>query len=92
MTDAKSTGNAAFVTAADEANNLPKKPTNDELLELYALYKQSIFGDNETAKPGVFDIQGKYKWEAWNKKKGISKEEAQASYIAYVENIKAADE
>ncbi|CAG8654387.1 5128_t:CDS:2, partial [Paraglomus occultum] len=48
MSDAASTNNPAFVQAAQEANNLPTKPDNNELLKLYGLYKQSIVGDNNT--------------------------------------------
>jgi acyl-CoA-binding protein len=30
-----------FRQAADEATNLPRRPDNDSLLRLYALYKQA---------------------------------------------------
>jgi diazepam-binding inhibitor (GABA receptor modulating acyl-CoA-binding protein) len=50
---------------------LKTSPTNDELLNLYALYKQATCGDNNTCKPGTFDFKGKKKWEAWNGKKGL---------------------
>jgi acyl-CoA-binding protein len=46
--------------------------TNEEKLALYALYKQATVGDNETAKPGMFDLTGKAKWSAWADKKGAS--------------------
>lgn len=36
------------------------------------------------AKPGLFDLKGKAKWEAWNKKKGTSKEDAKKAYVAKV--------
>ncbi|CAG8488766.1 13639_t:CDS:2 [Ambispora leptoticha] len=62
---------AEFIKAAGDVKNLPTKPTDEQLLELYGLYKQAIFGDNETPKPGMFDLKGKAKWEAWTKKKGI---------------------
>ncbi len=29
----------------------------------------------------MFDLKGKAKWEAWNKQKGKSKEQAQQEYI-----------
>ena len=40
-------------------------------------------------KPGIFDFKGRYKWEAWTKNKGMSKEEAQAKYIAHVAVLKS---
>ncbi|KAJ9589837.1 hypothetical protein L9F63_027903, partial [Diploptera punctata] len=55
----------------------------------YALFKQATMGDNETAKPGMLDLKGKAKWEAWNGKKGTSKEAAMEAYIALVEKLKA---
>ncbi|ORZ36666.1 acyl-CoA-binding protein-like protein [Catenaria anguillulae PL171] len=85
---ADSTGNAAFIKAAEEAKTLSYQPSNDELLELYALFKQGTVGDNDTPRPGMFDIKGKAKWDAWTAKKGASKEDAQQKYIDLVEALK----
>lgn len=74
---------------AEAVSNLPTKPTDDELLQLYGLYKQATIGDNTTTKPGVFDFKGKYKWEAWDKLKGLSQEEAEQKYIALVDELTA---
>lgn len=63
--------------------------TNEEKLALYALYKQATAGDNETAKPGMFDLTGKAKWSAWADKKGLSKEDAMKAYIEEVNKQKA---
>jgi hypothetical protein len=38
-----------FDKAAAEVKNLPQRPTNDELLLLYGLYKQATVGDNNTS-------------------------------------------
>ncbi|EIE75414.1 hypothetical protein G6F46_001503 [Rhizopus delemar] len=77
-----------FTTAAEEVQKLSTKPSNDELLELYGLFKQATVGDNETSKP-TFDIKGRYKWDAWTKLKGMSQEEAEQKYIELVEKLKA---
>lgn len=37
-----------FKKAADEVNNLKAKPSNDDLLEIYALFKQGSIGDVNT--------------------------------------------
>ncbi len=87
MSDPASTGNAAFAQAAADVKNLTSKPSNDDLLQLYALFKQSIVGDNETARPGMFDLQGKAKWDAWTKLKGMAKTEAQEKYIELVKDL-----
>ncbi|CDK26240.1 unnamed protein product [Kuraishia capsulata CBS 1993] len=70
-----------FTDKAAAVSSLSKRPSDDELLKLYGLYKQATVGDNETTKPGVFDFKGKYKWESWEGLKGTSQEDAEAQYI-----------
>ncbi|KIZ04729.1 Putative acyl-CoA-binding protein [Monoraphidium neglectum] len=53
----------------------------EEMLEMYGLYKQATIGDNNTSKPGILDPKGRKKWDAWESKKGLSKEEAMTKYI-----------
>jgi diazepam-binding inhibitor (GABA receptor modulating acyl-CoA-binding protein) len=84
---AQDTGNAAFVKAAEDVKNLATKPNNDTLLKLYGLFKQSVIGDNTTAAPGMFDLQGKAKHAAWLGNKGKSKEQAQKEYIDLVHSL-----
>jgi len=76
--------NDAFEKAAEMAQNLSKRPTNEELLKLYALYKQGTEGDVAGERPGGFDFKGAAKYDAWADLKGIGKEEAQEAYIAFV--------
>ena len=57
---------------------------NDTLLELYALYKQSTSGDVSGSRPGMMDIKGRAKYDAWAKRKGMSKDAAMEAYIALV--------
>ncbi|XP_049778889.1 acyl-CoA-binding protein homolog [Schistocerca cancellata] len=73
-----------FNQAAEDVRKLTKMPSDQELLELYALFKQATVGDNNTEKPGMLDLKGKAKWEAWSGKKGMSQDEAKEKYIAYV--------
>lgn len=79
----------AFQKAAEDAKNLAQKPTDQELLELYANYKQVTVGDCNTERPGFLDFAGKAKWDAWNGRKGTSKEDAEKAYIEKVEELKA---
>lgn len=60
-----------FDDAAAKVKTLKTSPSNDELLKLYALFKQGTVGDNTTDKPGMFDLKGKAKWAAWDEKKGM---------------------
>lgn len=39
-----------FDKAAEDVKNLNGTPSNDDLLELYAFFKQANFGDNTTGK------------------------------------------
>lgn len=59
----------------------------EEMLELYALFKQAKFGDNTTSKPGIFDPKGRKKWEVWTSKKGMTKEAAMKLYVEIVNRL-----
>ncbi|WP_143961431.1 acyl-CoA-binding protein [Litoribacter populi] len=63
------------------------KPDNEDLLKLYGLYKQATEGDNTTERPGGFDFKAAAKYNAWEKLKGTSKEEAEQKYIALVKSL-----
>lgn len=39
------------------------------------------------AKPGLFDLKGKAKWEAWNGKKGMSVADAKEAYVTLVNKL-----
>jgi len=76
-----------FESAQERINTLTKRPSNEEFLELYALFKQATKGDNDTKKPGMFDMKGQFKWKAWNSKKGLSSDKAKQEYISLVDNL-----
>ncbi|WP_099547915.1 acyl-CoA-binding protein [Pseudomonas sp. 2995-3] len=78
---------ADFDSAVEAVKRLSKRPADDELVELYGLYKQSTQGDNDSARPGFTDFAGKAKWEAWNKLKGTSQREAQNRYIELANSL-----
>eukprot|EP00741_Cyanophora_paradoxa_P000202 tig00000402_g196.t1 len=77
-----------FEAAAGEVKELSATPSNEEMLELYGLFKQAKSGDNTTPKPGMLDFTGKAKWEAWNGRKGMSKEDAMKAYIEIAKKLK----
>ncbi len=58
---------------------------NDVLLDLYALFKQATSGDAKGDRPGMLDVKGRAKFDAWTKRKGLTKEAAITQYIALVE-------
>ncbi|XP_021517388.1 acyl-CoA-binding domain-containing protein 7 [Meriones unguiculatus] len=73
---------ADFDQATQDVRKLKSRPEDEELKELYGLYKQSIVGDINIACPAMLDLKGKAKWEAWNLQKGLSKDDAMTAYIS----------
>ncbi len=80
--------NAKFETAVQEVQQLPKRPDNDTLLKIYALFKQATEGDVTGKRPGLTDFKGRAKYDAWTKIKGVAKEGAMQDYIDLVESLK----
>ena len=77
-----------FLMATKLVASIPRTPSNEEKLELYALYKQACKGEAiENFETSVFDFVGKAKHEAWSKKRGMSKVKAQEEYIKMVETL-----
>merc|ERR1719336_1151239 len=73
-----------FEKYAAEARNLKQRPTDDELLKLYGLYKQATMGDDTDSEPWAFQFKARSKWNAWTANAGMSKEEAETKYIDLV--------
>ncbi|MGB3382300.1 MAG: acyl-CoA-binding protein [Rhodanobacter sp.] len=78
-----------FEQAAEDVKGLAKRPDNDTLLKLYALYKQGTEGDLKRTLPGFFDFVGTAKHEAWAQLNGVPVEEAMRRYIALVQQLLA---
>ncbi|KAI0241673.1 Acyl-CoA-binding protein [Lamellibrachia satsuma] len=76
-----------FTEAAEKVKNLKTKPNDAEMLEIYGLYKQATVGDVNIDRPGMFDMKGKAKWDSWNGRKGMSKEDAERQYIEVVDRL-----
>lgn len=76
-----------FEAAAERAQNLPEQPSNDQLLEMYALYKQGTEGDVTGDRPGMMDFRGRAKYDAWAEREGMDREEAMQKYIDLVERL-----
>jgi len=76
-----------FEDAKKRVMELPEKPGNEVMLELYALNKQATVGDITSDKPAMFDFVAAAKYNAWTTKKGMDKTDAQQKYIEYVESL-----
>jgi len=64
------------------------KPSNEMKLEFYALYKQATEGDVSGKRPGMMDFIGRAKYDAWEKLKGMSGDDAMQQYIDKLDSLK----
>lgn len=70
-----------FEASVARSKELTKRPSNEELLQLYALYKQATEGDVKGDRPGGFDFKAIAKYDAWADLKGKDRPQAMQEYI-----------
>ena len=80
-----------FKKASEDVTKLKTRPSDADMLEIYALFKQGTVGDVNTDRPGMLDFKGKAKWDAWSGKKGMTKEAAMEAYVKKANELMAAD-
>ncbi|CAM4133828.1 Acyl-CoA-binding protein [Comamonas aquatilis] len=80
--------NTAFEAAVKNSTSISERPDNATLLKIYALYKQATEGDNEAKKPSFTDMVGRAKWDAWEKLKDTTADEAKQLYIDLIESLR----
>ncbi|XP_076009581.1 acyl-CoA-binding domain-containing protein 6 isoform X2 [Genypterus blacodes] len=73
-----------FESAADRLRDLVQTASRDQLLYLYARYKQAKVGKCNTQKPGFFDFEGQRKWQAWKQLGDMEADQAMKEYISCV--------
>ena len=78
-----------FEQASKDVKALPQRPSDDDMLTLYALYKQATEGDVSADKPGFFDFVARAKYEAWEALQGTAADEAMQRYIDKVRALGA---
>ncbi|HFC30269.1 MAG TPA: acyl-CoA-binding protein [Oceanospirillales bacterium] len=79
--------NELFEKAQADVKTLSKKPDDDTMLELYSLFKQATDGDVTGERPGFFDFVGGAKFDAREKLKGMSSDDAMQKYIDKVNSL-----
>lgn len=72
---------AQFDKALQDVKSLTKKPALDDFAFLYSHFKQASEGDVKGDRPGMLDMMGRGKYDAWAKLKGLSKDQAMQKYI-----------
>ncbi|MBL8140049.1 MAG: acyl-CoA-binding protein [Acidobacteria bacterium] len=79
---------ALFDAAIADSKHLAKRPDNNTLLKLYALFKQATSGDASGARPGGFDFVAQAKFDAWAGLKGTPADAAMQQYVDLVNALK----
>ncbi len=79
-----------FEQCAVEVNDLAERPSNEDLLSLYAYYKQATKGDVSGKRPGMLNIAGRAKYDAWSEVTGLDEDAAMQKYIDLVRQLQAA--
>lgn len=77
-----------FTQAQADSKNLSERPDNMTLLKIYALFKQASNGDASGERPGLTDMIGRAKWDAWHELAGTTQETAQQHYIDLINSLK----
>ena len=76
-----------FDSAVTRSRQLTSRPSNEDLLQLYALFKQATEGDVSGDRPGGFDFKAIAKFDAWTAVKGKSKDQAMRDYVSLVDRL-----
>ncbi|HQQ82006.1 MAG TPA: acyl-CoA-binding protein [Cyclobacteriaceae bacterium] len=76
-----------FRAAQARSREFTKRPSNEELLTIYALFKQATEGDVVGDRPGGFDFKAIAKHDAWTAQKGKSTEQAMQDYVDLINRL-----
>jgi carboxylesterase len=76
-----------FEEAQRRVKELRRRPSNEQLLQLYGLYKQATEGDAKGSRPGLLDPRGRAKFDAWAARRGTGAAEARAAYVRLVAEL-----
>ncbi|RDB23275.1 hypothetical protein Hypma_009659 [Hypsizygus marmoreus] len=76
---------AQFDRAVEIVQGLPKtgpiQTDYEEKLTMYSLYKQATVGNVKSPRPGIWDMLGRAKWDAWAKHRDLDPYEAKWLYV-----------
>ena len=76
-----------FKQAVEDVKDLPKRPDNETLLQLYGLYKQVTIGNINIAQPWAIQVEKRAKWDSWKLFENMDRSKAMARYVEIVENL-----
>ncbi|KAG8985524.1 hypothetical protein FRB94_004886 [Tulasnella sp. JGI-2019a] len=80
-----------FNRAVEIVHGLPKtgpiQTAYEDKLDMYSLFKQATAGDVKTPRPGMFDMLGRAKWDAWEKQRGLDQQQAKWLYVQTLQRV-----
>lgn len=80
-----------FQAAVNVIKGLPKngpyQPSTTMMLEFYGLFKQATKGPCCEKKPAFWDVYGRAKWDAWQKRRNLSQQQAMQQYVDCLQRI-----
>jgi len=76
-----------FNVAAERVMNLNQKPTNNELIKLYGMYKFIKLGNCEATIPFKFFLVDHLKVTEWYKHNNRCRDDVMREYIIFVESL-----
>lgn len=79
-----------FEAAVARVDGLSSTPSQSEMLELYGLFKQATHGDVTGKRPGMLDVKGRAKHDAWVTRRGMSRDDAMRAYIDHADRLAGA--
>lgn len=79
--------NAAVNVIRGLPKNGPYQPSNEMLLTFYSLFKQATEGKCNAARPGIWNVVNRAKWDAWNRLGDMPREVAMQKYVDELKKI-----
>lgn len=76
-----------FEIAVKEVKTLPNKLQQEDLLNLYGLYKRVTIGVCNIEKPWAVQREASLKWNAWNNVSSLTTNQAMTTYIMIVNKL-----
>ena len=77
-----------FEIAAQDIQKFTRRPDDEDMLRLYALYKQGTEGDVKGDRPSAFALKDRTKYDAWARVKGTDSTKAREQYVKLVERLR----
>ena len=88
MSSTKQTTIELYNIAVSTSKTLKQKPTDQELLTMYGMFKYVKDGNAKGDAPSFFwDSSGNYKWHEWKKYDNQDADNVRKLYIAFVSTL-----